>query len=294
MIVESVTEHICLIGGRNTASFPHSHSFLILDEEVVLIDSGCGIENLKELRQNYDVDYVVNSHTHPDHAAGNWVFSDKPIHVPEQGIDTAGNMLALSERFTNRQLAATLRGFMSGTLDFRDCRPTHTYNADDVLEFGKTKLLPVHTPGHSSDHYCFFEETLGILFSFDYDLTSFPWYGHLEPESNLPEFRESVRKLKALRPKTVVSSHRGIVSRDIGAEFDSFLRILDTREDQILALLEGGRTLRQLVDCAPIYGSFPYIEAVLRFWEGQMIQKHLDEMEMAGRVTRRGGLYMRA
>jgi len=44
---ESVTDHLYLIQGKNKARFPYSHSILILDEETVLVDTGCGIETLR-------------------------------------------------------------------------------------------------------------------------------------------------------------------------------------------------------------------------------------------------------
>jgi hypothetical protein len=120
----------------------------------------------------------------------------------------------------------------------------------------------------------------------------FPWYGLRE--SSIPEFRESVRKLKALSPKVVVSSHRGIVTGDIAAEFDRFCRRIDARGEKILSLLDSAKTIEQLVELAPIYGSFPYMEPLLRFWEAQMIGKHLEQLEADGRVKRRGDLYTRS
>ena len=82
MKVEAVTDCIYLIKGENISNFPPSYSILILDENVVLIDTGCGIENLKQLKNEYNISYIINSHCHPDHSAGNWVFEGKHIHVP--------------------------------------------------------------------------------------------------------------------------------------------------------------------------------------------------------------------
>ena len=292
MRIEALTDCIYLIKGENISSFPPSYSILIRDEEVVLIDTGCGIENLKKIKKEYGIDCVINSHAHPDHAAGNWVFDGSPIHVPEEGFDVSGNMAALSEVFSNKELAQVTQGYMKNLWGFRDCRPTGSYNERTVFRFGKTNLNSIYTPGHSKDHYCLYESNERILFSFDYDLTLFPWYGLRE--SSIPEFRESVGKLKALSPKVVVSSHRGTVTGDIAAEFDRFCRRIDARGEKILSLLDGARTIEQLVELAPIYGSFPYMEPLLRFWESQMIGKHLEQLEIDGRVKRRGDLYTRS
>jgi glyoxylase-like metal-dependent hydrolase (beta-lactamase superfamily II) len=292
MIVEALTDSVYLIKGENISSFPPSYSILIRDEEVVLIDTGCGIENLKRIKKEYGIDYIINSHAHPDHTAGNWVFGDRPIHVPEEGFDVSGNMAALAEAFSNKELAQVTQGYMKDLWGFRDCPPTESYSERTVFRIGKTILEPIYTPGHSKDHYCLYEPNEGILFSFDYDLTLFPWYGLRE--SSIPEFKSSVEKLKALSPKMVVSSHRGVVTGDIDAEFDRFCQRIDARGKKILSLLETGKTIEQLVKLAPIYGSFPYMEPLLRFWEAQMIGKHLKELETDGRVKRHGNLYIKS
>jgi glyoxylase-like metal-dependent hydrolase (beta-lactamase superfamily II) len=291
MRLETVTDHISLVRGEGNGGLAHPHSILIVDQETVLIDTGCGIDTLEQLREEYRVSYIINSHTHPDHSAGNWVFRDRPIHVPEEGFDTAGNLDAIAGRFVSKEIARFFREFAKETFGFRNCRPTHSYNSQTLFDFGSTTLKPVHTPGHTKDHYCFYELRESVLLSFDYDLTTFPWYGHRE--SSIPEFRESLKRLKALSPKIVASAHRGIVTEDIDAEFDRYCGIIDERDEQILSLLESGKTIDQLVECAPIYGGFPYAEPLLRYWEGQMIERHLEQLEIAGRVERRGAVYVK-
>ena len=289
--LEAITDHIFLVQGKNNGRFPYSHSILILDEDIVLVDTGCGIEPLKKLRKEYDVSYVINSHTHPDHSAGNWMFKDTPIYVPEEGFETSGDLVALSRRFVNKELAQEWRKFVKETMNFKNCKPTNCYNDRTMFKFGKTTFKPIYTPGHTKDHYCFYEPREKLLFSFDYDLTSFPWYGHRE--SSIPEFRESAKKLKFLSPKIVVSSHRGVSAEDIDAEFDRFYKIFSERAERILSLLGNGKNIDQLVECAPIYGKFSYAESILRYWESEMIKKHLKELETSGKIEKRGKVYMR-
>ena len=286
---ETVTENILLIKGTKNGKFPYSHSILLCDDEIVLIDTGCGVETLERLKKEYDVAYVINSHTHPDHSAGNWVFKDRLIYVPKEGYDTSGNIEALSKRFAEKRVALVWQEFVKKHMRFKDCEPTNAYENGQTFDLGKTKLDPIYTPGHTKDHYCFYESKEGILFSFDYDLTSFPWYGHRE--SSLAEFEKSITKLAALSPKIVLSSHRGIITENINAEFDKFRKIIDERDKKILSLLENEKTLDQLVECAPIYGKFPYAEPLLRYWEAEMIQKHLERLIIDGKVEKKHGCF---
>ncbi len=290
--LEAISNRIFLVEGKNKGRFPYSHSILILDKDIALIDTGCGVETLKNLKREYDIDYVINSHTHPDHSAGNWVFKGTFVHVPEEGFETSGNLAALSKRFVNRELALEWRKFVKETMNFKDCKPTNCYNSRTIFEFGKTTLKPIFTPGHTKDHYCFYEPRRRIVFSFDYDLTSFPWYGHRE--SSIPQFKESIKKLELLSPKIVVSSHRGIIAENIEAEFSEFCEILNERSRKIFSLLGNGKTIDQFVECAPVYGKFSYAESILRYWESQMIKKHLKELENSGQIQKHGKAYFRS
>lgn len=287
--LEEITNQIFLVHGENSGRFPHAHSLLIVADETVLIDTGCGITLLKNLKTKFDIDYVINSHTHPDHSAGNWVFQDHRIFVPQEAFSSSGNLVALSTRFVGDVLAPIWQQFARSQMGFQNCRPTHSYNEDTSVLIDDIELTPMYTPGHTIDHYVFYFAQKRILFSFDYDLTSFPWYGH--QESSLREFRQSIKRLKALDTKTIVSSHRGIITKNIKSEWNQYAQHLDDRNQRILSLLNTPKTIAQLVDAAPIYRKFPYQGPLLRYWEGIMIQLHLEELEQKGKVHRQDDKY---
>ncbi len=287
--LEAVTDQVFLVHGENEGRFPRAHSFLIAAEETVLIDTGCGISRLRELKQEFEIDYIINSHTHPDHSAGNWVFHDLRIFVPQESFSTSGNLVGLSKRFVGNVLAPIWRQFAQTQMEFQNCRPTHSFNENSAFQFSDLTLTPIYTPGHTSDHYCFYDEKNRILFSFDYDLTQFPWYGH--QESSLTEFRQSITRLKKLPSKKIVTSHRGIISSKIKSEWKQYSQHLDERNQRILNLLESPKTLDQLVEAKPIYRKFPYQEPLLRYWEQIMIKLHLAELQDTGKISQQDKKY---
>ncbi len=287
--LEVVTDQIFLVHGENDGRFPRAHSLLITAEETVLIDTGCGIQRLQELNQEFEIDCIINSHTHPDHSAGNWVFQDLRIFVPQEAFSTSGDLIGLSKRFVGDVLAPIWRQFIQTQMEFQNCRPTHSFNESSSFQFGGIVLTPIFTPGHTIDHYCLYYEPKRILFSFDYDLTPFPWYGH--EESSLAEFRQSIARLKKLPTKMVVSSHRGIITSKIKSEWKAYTGRLDERNQRILNLLEVPKTLDELVEAKPIYRKFPYQEPLLRYWERIMIRLHLEELEEAGKVQQQDETY---
>jgi hypothetical protein len=84
--------------------------------------------------------------------------------------------------------------------------------------------------------------------------------------------------VRVLNPDVVVSSHRGIVKGDIEKEFDRFLSVFKEREERIIEFLEQERTYEGIVDEALIYRDFSFHPVLLRYWEGVMVRKHLDEL----------------
>lgn len=293
-MLTQISGPIYLVEGKNRGRFPFSHSILVRTERSgdVLIDTGCGVEVLTGLKKETDIRAVINSHTHPDHSAGNAVFSENGVSlsVPTESIDTAGDIVALSNRLTEPgDLARYWQNFVSETLDFRDYRPTDTYDESTLFQFDDVTLQPIHTPGHTADHYCLYEPNRKILFSFDYDLTGFgPWYGHRE--SSIGEFIASIDRLLELEIECLVSGHKGIITDRITEGLSAYAQVFDERDEVILShIQDGASTPGELVDRSPIYGGFPYAEPLLRYWEGRMIELHLDRLIDGGRVERLDG-----
>jgi glyoxylase-like metal-dependent hydrolase (beta-lactamase superfamily II) len=289
--IQDITKNLFLIVGENNGRFPWSHSFLIQDAKNVIIDTGCGIETLLRIEKNTKIDFTINSHCHPDHSAGNWVFENTPLHVPQIGAESHGRKDLLSERLAEPgKLAGIWQKYVTEQLRFQDKAPTNFYSDGDIFNFGHCRLQAIHTPGHTADHFCFFEPEHEVLLCFDLDMTSFgPWYGHRE--SNLDQLRSSLKKIRQLAPKILASSHRDIITENIPQEIDRFEAVLDFREEKLFSLMEKGISFHQLVDLSPIYGGRPYQQELLTYWEGEMIKKHLEEMTAKGLIHKKDNNY---
>jgi glyoxylase-like metal-dependent hydrolase (beta-lactamase superfamily II) len=268
---------LSLVSAENNGRFPYAHSLLVEGTARVLIDTGCGERALDALRRKWHVDYIIASHSHPDHTALNWKFNGTPIYAPAYTADTFGDFERLSVRFVGQELASEWRALIRATTNFQSALPTHTYATEHVFDFGKVKLGAIHTPGHTADHMCLFEPTYGVLLAFDIDLTSFgPWYAN--PESDPSAFEDSIRRVMALAPRVLVSSHKGVITDDIPARLQRYLDVIAARDRLLLDLLPHVRTLDDLVDLSPFYHGYPYAPRLMRYWETQMIRKHLARL----------------
>ncbi len=284
MQLQEIIPGLYLVPASNNGRFPFAHSFLVDASVRVLIDAGCGGETLTELEQSHPIDWVISSHSHPDHTALNWKFAGRPLYAPVYAADTFGDFDKLGDRFTEPgDLAQLWRRYVSATINFETAPPTHTFLDGDVFDFGGLSLVVVHTPGHTVDHTCLFEPRHGILFSFDIDLTGFgPWYGHRE--SHIAAFEASIRKVIALKPRIVVSSHKGIIADDIPARLQRFLDVIAERDRIMQRLLPGVESFQDLVNLSPFYQGYPYAATLLRYWESQMVRKHLVRLIERGLV----------
>lgn len=286
-----IVPNLYLLPGLNEGRFPFAHSILVTGEIPTLIDAGCGLERLHWLQREQPPQQVIVSHSHPDHAAGCWLFAGLPIYVPAQTADTFGRLDLLGARFTEPgPLAEEWRQYVERQMNFRPVRPTATYSDSHIFRLGNITLLAFHTPGHTADHTCLWELNHDILLSFDIDLSNFgPWYGHRE--SSIQEFKASIRRLMALNPKAIVSSHKGLITDDIQARLQRFLDVFDARDRILLDLLRRPRTLEEIVSLSPFYGGYPYAPRLMRYWEKQMIAKHLLELVEAGKIVQEEGKF---
>jgi len=292
-VLTEIARSIFLVEGKKRGQFPFSHSILIRDEVTALIDTGCGTERLQWLKNEYPPGLIINSHAHPDHISGNWLFAGLPLLVPHQSFGYSGRIKQMSERFTgSKAMAQKWRKFIHEATGFRDALPTDHYEDDHRFCFGSVELLAIHCPGHTSDTYCFLEPRLKILFSFDIDLSPFgPWYGH--PDSDIAQFEASIRRVRDLKPRIVVSSHMGIISDGLEERFQAYLDAFAQRDARILEFLSQERRLEEMVDRPLIYRDYSYAPELLHLWQKNMLEKHLHRLVHRGLVQKTAKGYVR-
>lgn len=216
---------------------PHVNSYLVVgSERAMLLDTGMGISDIKAVVDGItDLPIlVVNSHHHFDHIGGNHLFNERAIHAA--GVDLvqqetppdwcSGNMAYIAgmlervsvyeelDRAYFRLLTADTSprplpaGFDAAEWRIVPCAPTKALHDGDVIDLGGWMLRVFHTPGHSIDSICLFDQTRGVLFGGDTIMTG-PIYTHL-PGGNVGDLARSVRQLMrevGSDVKTIYCSH---------------------------------------------------------------------------------------
>jgi glyoxylase-like metal-dependent hydrolase (beta-lactamase superfamily II) len=212
----------------------HVNSFLVLgDERALLFDSGMGIGSiLSEVREITPLPLlVVNSHHHYDHRGGNAELAPHAvaIAVHPAGVDAHDEAPAhwradyetvahrMEKRFDEfAQLdhetfftlmeAQTVRPVPDlSSWRIPAVRPTRVLEDGELLDLGGRTLRVLHTPGHSPDGLCLWDETTGSLLAGDTLLAAAFWV-HSE-ESSVDVFAGTTARLAELPARQVLVAH---------------------------------------------------------------------------------------
>ncbi len=187
-----------------------THCYLLCGtEKAILIDTGLGVANIKNVVESLTTlpVVVVTTHVHWDHIGGHKYFENIVVHEAEKEW--------LSVRFPI-PLQAVKRNLMCKPCDFPENfviedyqifngTPQRVLRDGDCLDIQGRKLIVIHTPGHSPGHCCFYELDRKYLFSGDliYKGCLDAFYPSTDPQL----FWQSVRKIQNLSIDWILPGH---------------------------------------------------------------------------------------
>jgi glyoxylase-like metal-dependent hydrolase (beta-lactamase superfamily II) len=175
-------------------------NLVIGQQKAALIDTGCGIGNLRQAVEAVTEKpvMVINTHTHPDHLGSNGQFDeiamfDHPLsrHVADKGV--SHDIIQTEILAENLVVKPLPQGFDPNGFALPPFRVSHWLTDGDRLNLGGTELEIIHTPGEAADHICLLDRTNRILFCGDILLHGSIWT-HLEGGS-LTDLIASYRRL---------------------------------------------------------------------------------------------------
>ncbi len=126
---------------------------LILGEEkAVLIDTGCGIGNIRDVVEEItDLPVmVVNSHAHNDHIAQNHLFDEVAMldhpwsHDAQKGLPNSEMAHLIADGMLWKELP---EGFDAENYVVPGFKVTRWFKEGDIIDLGNRTLEVIHTPG---------------------------------------------------------------------------------------------------------------------------------------------------
>jgi glyoxylase-like metal-dependent hydrolase (beta-lactamase superfamily II) len=175
-------------------------NLVVGEEKAALIDTGCGIGNLRSAIEDVTDKpiVVINTHTHADHLGGNYQFDeiamfDHPLsrRVTESGV--SHQILSTDILAENLVSGPWPRDFDRNAFAIPPFRVTHWLREGDAIDLGGRKLQAIYTPGEAQDHICLLDRAERLLFCGDILLRG-PVWTHLDGGS-LQDLIASYRKL---------------------------------------------------------------------------------------------------
>jgi glyoxylase-like metal-dependent hydrolase (beta-lactamase superfamily II) len=207
---------------------PGTNTYLVGIDEIAVIDPGpadaghldaivgCGSDRIR---------WIVATHTHLDHSPG---------------------VAGLKERTGAEVHAFDSRDDLDVDVEMRD---------GDTISATEFRLRAVHTPGHASNHLCFYLPEERLLFSGDHIMDG-STVVISPPDGDMGVYLESLEKVRSLRLKGIAPGH-GHVIPDAKGKIDEYLTHRRAREQQVLELVGASRTVTVDALVAQIYADVP-------------------------------------
>ena len=197
------------------------------------------------------------------------------VLVTHAHVDHASGAPALQERFG-------VTRFLKLPWSERDAKwPVEWTAIGDgaVVAAGDTQLVAVHTPGHSPDHLCFWDEASRTVFCGDLAIKGTSVWIPARLGGDLAAYLASLSRMLALKPVRMFPAH-GPVIDDPARVLRSYIDHRLEREEQVIAALRAGdRTPQEIV--ARVY---PGMRASVLPLAQESVTAHLVKLQQEGRA----------
>ncbi len=237
---------------------PGTNTYLVGRGDPILVDTGAGVPDYVPLLERYlgergwrRPSRVVLTHRHADHLGG---------------------VAHLRERFAGLRVSKMIHRDSQLPEGIDDLHDGVAVEGDGVT------LVPVHTPGHASDHLCYYLVEEKAVFTGDVVLggstTVIP-----AGDGDLLDYMRSLERLLGLDVRRIYPAH-GPVIEDGPGRIREYIAHRLMRERQILeALGDGLVTIPAMVE--RIYAD---VAQSLHRVAAQSVESHLKKLAREGRV----------
>ncbi|MEB3760295.1 MAG: MBL fold metallo-hydrolase [Desulfurococcales archaeon] len=277
---------IILITGPRNGKFPESNCLLVKDPKTsILVDSGCGEENVKRLRDK--IDAIVYTHIHPDHITYHHLLEGKPTYIPVQD-QPYQTLEELAKRYAPEIWKHWIKYAENVFKLEQPPTPQHVYESWQPFKIKNIEITPIPAQGHTRGHHMLLiDDNLHLS---DIDLTRFgPWYGH--PESSIQNFINDINLAKKIEAKTTSTSHipNLYTKNEANKQLENYLNKLEEQITKVLDNMTRNTPLKpaDLAGKGIIYRKYlPAMETVMNYFETQMIHKILEHLAYHGHLQK--------
>jgi glyoxylase-like metal-dependent hydrolase (beta-lactamase superfamily II) len=278
---------ITILFGRLPA-YPHCNTVWIRGRENLLVDPACDEMALRELAKNGNIEFLFNTHYHPDHIRYNGLFPKAKWLAHGQDAPCLRSLDSMAEwvGVKGTRWEKEWRRNLLENFGFRERETIQEIQDGDSLDLGGVTLQWIHLPGHTPGHTGFWLPEWKVCFLGDMELSPIgPWYGNRK--ACIDQIIQSIDKIHQIAADLYIPAHGDPVSaEEIHSRLERYRQNIYRREEKILRALATPQTLDALTTRSLISGLRLEPHSLWYHFEKTMIEKHLERLRGQGKVIR--------
>jgi glyoxylase-like metal-dependent hydrolase (beta-lactamase superfamily II) len=237
-----------------------TNTYLLGADEVIVIDPGPELDvHIDSILRHAagPIRLILTTHTHRDHSP-------------------AAHALAA-------RCGAVVAGMPAPSCGRQDTAyaPDRVLRDGELVTAGAVDLLAVHTPGHASNHLCFWQPESGTLFSGDHIIAGSTVVID-PPDGDMGQYLCSLQKIRALGARCIMPGH-GEPLTDPEAAIDALTAHRLGREAKVTAALPVGAACSLDALTVAVYDD---VDPRLHPVAARSLLAHLLKLEAENRATR--------
>ena len=247
--------HVVLAPNPGLMTGPGTNTYVVNPGKATVIDPAMDDPGYLDavMEAAGQVEQILVTHRHPDHVGG---------------------IAPLVER-----TGAPVRAW--GTADAGGLPVDQIEDGNEIMA-GGAALTALYTPGHASDHLCFFLDSAATLFSGD-NILGEGTAVIAPPDGNMGDFMNSLQRLTDLRIHRIFPGH----FRPLDGGNEVIEQLIQHRRDReamiVDALADGPLSIEEIVERVYV-DTPPQLHPVARY----SVEAHLDMLRADGRVRSDG------